>query len=65
MLKCYNKSGKKNPISFGTKFSDWHINGTVINAHFGAGSLVKYEFFNNPFFPWIIKIVYWIMPSID
>ena len=47
MLKCYNKSGKKNPISFGTNFSDWHINGTVINSHFGAGSLVKYEFFNN------------------
>ena len=47
MLKCYNKSGKKNPISFGTKYSDWNINGKVINAHFGAGSLVKYEFFNN------------------
>jgi len=47
MLKCYNKLGKKNPISFGTKKSDWNINGKVINAHFGAGSLVKYEYYNN------------------
>ena len=47
MLKCYNKLGKKNPISFGTKCTDWKINGKVINSHFGGGSIVKYEYFNN------------------
>lgn len=47
MLKCYHKLGGKNPVSFGTKDSDWQINGKTINAHFGAGSIVKYEYFNN------------------
>ena len=47
MLKCYNKLGKKNPISFGTKYSDWNITGKVINSHYGGGSIVKYEYFNN------------------
>ena len=28
-------------------YTDWNINGTIINSHFGAGSIVKYEFFNN------------------
>ena len=47
MLKCYNKLGKKNPVSFGTKSSDWNITGKVINSHYGRGSIVKYEYFNN------------------
>ena len=47
MIKCFNKLGGKNPVSFGTKYSDWNINGKTINSHLGAGSIVKYEFFNN------------------
>ena len=47
MLKCYNKIGNNNPISFGTFTSDWNINGTIINSHYGGGSLVKYEYYNN------------------
>ena len=47
MLNCYNKLGKKNPISFGTKYSDWNISGKVINSHYGGGSIVKYKFYNN------------------
>lgn len=31
MLKCYKKEGGKNPMSFGRKSSDWHINGITIN----------------------------------
>ena len=49
MIKYYYKLGGKNPVSFGPKCTDWDINGTIINSHFGAGSIVKYEFFNNPF----------------
>lgn len=47
MIKCYNKIGGKNPVSFGHEFTDWNINGKIINTHFGAGSIVKYEYFNN------------------
>ena len=47
MLKCYNKIGRKNPVSFGKKSSDWNISGTIINSHYGAGSIVKYKYFNN------------------
>ena len=47
MLKCYKKMGGKNPISFGKKSSDWHINGITINSHYGAGSVTKYKYFNN------------------
>ena len=47
MINCYNKLGKKNPISFGTNNSDWNINGKVIHSHYGAGSIVKYEYYNN------------------
>jgi len=47
MLKCYDKLGRNNPVSFGTIYSDWKINGKVIHSHFGAGSIVKYKFFNN------------------
>ena len=45
MLKCYKKMGGKNPISFGKKSSDWHINGITINSHYGAGSVTKYKYF--------------------
>ena len=47
MLKCYNKMGGKNPISFGKNGSDWNINGTIIHSHYGAGSIIKYKYFNN------------------
>ena len=47
MIKCFHKLGGNNPVSFGTKYSDWNINGNIINSHLGAGSIVKYEFFNN------------------
>ena len=47
MLKCYNRLGGKNPVSFGQQSSDWNINGTTINTHYGAGSIVKYKYFNN------------------
>lgn len=30
MLKCYKKLGRNNPVSFGTKSSDWNINGNII-----------------------------------
>jgi hypothetical protein len=47
MLKCYKKMGGRNPMSFGKKRSDWNINGITINSHYGAGSIIKYKFFNN------------------
>ena len=47
MLKCYMKNGGRNPVSFGSKSSDWKINGTIIHSHFGAGSIVKYKYFGN------------------
>ena len=47
MIKCYYKLGGKNPVSFGTNYTDWNISGKIINSHFGAGSIVKYEYFNN------------------
>ena len=47
MIKCYKKLGGKNPVSFGTSSSDWNINGKIIHSHYGAGSIVKYKYFNN------------------
>ena len=47
MLNCYVKNGGRNPVSFGSKASDWRINGTIIHSHFGAGSIVKYKYFGN------------------
>ncbi len=47
MLKCYKKLGGNNPVSFGTKSSDWNINGKIINSHYGRGSIVSYKYFNN------------------
>ena len=32
-------------MSFGNKYSDWIINNTRINSHFGPCTIVKYEFF--------------------
>lgn len=47
MLKCYKKLGGNNPVSFGTKSSDWNINGKIIHSHYGGGSIVSYKYFNN------------------
>ena len=47
MIKCYNKLGKKNPVSFGSKYSDWKINGKIINSHYGRATIVKSKYFNN------------------
>ena len=47
MLNCYKKLGRNNPVSFGNNRSDWNINGKIIHSHYGAGSIVKYTFFNN------------------
>ena len=33
-------------MSFGSKYSDWKIKKIKINSHYGAGSIVKYEYFN-------------------
>lgn len=46
ILKNFIKFGSNKPMSFGNKYSDWIINKTRINSHFGACSIVKYEFFN-------------------
>ncbi len=32
-------------MSFGAKSSDWKIGKIKINSHYGAGSIVKYEYF--------------------
>jgi hypothetical protein len=45
MLKCYNKYGGRNPVSFGGKVSDWNIDGTILHSHFGPGTIVKYKYF--------------------
>ena len=47
MLNCYKKLGSNNPVSFGNINSDWNISGKIIHSHYGAGSIVKYTFFNN------------------
>lgn len=47
MINCYYSLGANNPVSFGTNSSDWIFNDTIINSHLGAGSIVKYKYFNN------------------
>ena len=47
MLNCYYSLGANTPVSFGTSSTDWDINGTIINSHYGRGSIVKYKYFNN------------------
>ena len=47
MLKCYNEYGRKNPVSFGSKTSDWNISGKIINSHYGRATIVKAKYFNN------------------
>ena len=46
ILKMYIKNGANKPMSFGSKYSDWKIKKIKINSHYGAGSIVKYEYFN-------------------
>lgn len=43
----YKKYGCKMPMSFGGVQSDWKINNQYIYSHYGAGSIVKYEFYGN------------------
>ena len=45
ILKLYIKNGSNKPMSFGAKSSDWKIGKIKINSHYGAGSIVKYEYF--------------------
>ena len=45
ILKLYIKNGSNKPMSFGSKYSDWKIGNIKINSHYGAGSIVKYEYF--------------------
>ena len=45
VIKNFIKFGSNKPMSFGSKYSDWLINKTRINSHYGACSIVKYEFF--------------------
>ena len=45
ILKLYIKNGANKPMSFGSKYSDWKIRNIKINSHYGAGSIVKYEYF--------------------
>lgn len=47
MLKCYKKLGGNSPVTFGTKHTDWEINGKIIHSHYGRGSIVSYKYFNN------------------
>ena len=47
MLKCYKKYGGNIPVSFGPKSTDWNIKGKYIHSHYGAGSIVKYKYYNN------------------
>ena len=47
MINCYKSLGANKPVSFGTKSTDWKLNGKIIYSHFGAGSIVKYKYFNN------------------
>ena len=46
ILKLYIKHGSNRPMSFGAKSSDWKVGRKIkINSHYGAGSIVKYEYF--------------------
>ena len=45
VIKNFIKFGSNKPMSFGNKYSDWIINKTRINSHYGGCSIVKYEFF--------------------
>ena len=45
VIKNFIKFGSNKPMSFGNKYSDWIINNTRINSHFGPCTIVKYEFF--------------------
>ena len=45
IIKNFIKFGSNKPMSFGSKNSDWIINKTRINSHYGACTIVKYEFF--------------------
>ena len=45
ILKLYIKNGSNKPMSFGAKSSDWKLGKIKINSHYGAGSIVKYEYF--------------------
>jgi hypothetical protein len=45
VIKNFIKFGSNKPMSFGNIYSDWIINKTRINSHFGPCTIVKYEFF--------------------
>ena len=45
IIKNFIKFGSNKPMSFGSIYSDWLINKSRINSHYGACSIVKYEFF--------------------
>ena len=45
VIKNFIKFGSNKPMSFGSKYTDWIINKTRINSHFGPCTIVKYEFF--------------------
>ena len=45
IIKNFIKFGSNKPMSFGNKYSDWIINETRINSHYGPCTIVKYEFF--------------------
>ena len=45
VIKNFIKFGSNKPMSFGSKYSDWIINNSRINTHYGACTIVKYEFF--------------------
>ena len=47
MIKCFNKYGRNNPVSFGSQTSDWIINGKIISSHYGRATIVKSNYFNN------------------
>jgi hypothetical protein len=47
MIKCYKEYGRKYPVSFGSKSSDWNISGKIINTHYGRATILKSRFFNN------------------
>ena len=47
MIKCFNKYGRNNPVSFGSQTSDWIINGKIICSHYGRATIVKSNYFNN------------------
>jgi hypothetical protein len=45
VIKNFIKFGANKPMSFDCKSSDWFINKTRMYSHFGACTIVKYEFF--------------------